>query len=114
MVGFWTLHGDVGDFGLIQNLWKTDVYDLSKWIQDKSMGIQADALKACIEATPTDGLGITNSDLDQLGASTYNEVDKILKTWLTKDLDSFSWDDFLVYPGREINTEEFFKYRESF
>ena len=34
------------------------------------------AIKASI---PTDGLGISNSDLDQIGAKSYNEVDDILK-----------------------------------
>jgi len=28
--GFWTLHGDVGDFGMIQELWKTEVYALAQ------------------------------------------------------------------------------------
>lgn len=25
-LGFWTIHGDVGDFDPIQDLWKTEVY----------------------------------------------------------------------------------------
>jgi NH3-dependent NAD+ synthetase len=115
MVGFWTLHGDVGDYGLIQNLWKTEVYDLSNWLCNRvelSNG-QSKALRDCVNAVPTDGLGITSSDLDQLGASTYGEVDKILKTWLVEDIDSFSWDNFLFYPGRIEDYEEFSKYRES-
>lgn len=32
--------------------------------------------------TPTDGLGISNSDLDQIGAKSYAEVDDILQTML--------------------------------
>jgi NAD+ synthetase len=115
MVGFWTLHGDVGDYGLIQNLWKTEVYDLSNWLCNLLTEGPSKALKACVEATPTDGLGITNSDLDQLGASSYDEVDKILKTWLTEDLDSFYYDeDFLGYPGRHTNPDNFFEYRKAF
>lgn len=27
-LGFWTIHGDVGDFDPIQDLWKTEVYEL--------------------------------------------------------------------------------------
>lgn len=27
-LGFWTIHGDVGDFDPIQDLWKTEVYGL--------------------------------------------------------------------------------------
>lgn len=93
-LGFWTLHGDVGDFDPIQGLWKTEVYGLAKWLQDgyqmnASMlpgyrGIPsqlcADALEASIALTPTDGLGISNSDLDQIGAKSYDEVDDILQT----------------------------------
>nr|DAN03421.1 MAG TPA: nicotinate phosphoribosyltransferase [Bacteriophage sp.] len=40
------------------------------------------ALKASIALTPTDGLGISNSDLDQIGAKSYSEVDDILQTLL--------------------------------
>ena len=40
------------------------------------------ALQRCIDAVPTDGLGITNSDLDQLGAATYTEVDQLLMAYL--------------------------------
>lgn len=82
--GFWTLHGDVGDFGMIQELWKTEVYGISKWIVENELETEAEktALQDCIQAVPTDGLGITDSDLDQLGVKTYNEVDKILKEHL--------------------------------
>lgn len=33
-LGFWTIHGDVGDFDPIQGLWKTEVYGLAKWLLD--------------------------------------------------------------------------------
>ncbi|MCF6366160.1 MAG: NAD(+) synthase [Bacteroidales bacterium] len=83
LLGFWTLHGDVGDYGMIQNIWKTEVYAMSaylvKVLKNKE---QANSLDACIDAVPTDGLGITNSDLDQIGASSYQEVDEILIEYL--------------------------------
>jgi NAD+ synthase len=87
MLGFWTLHGDVGDYGMIQNLWKTEVYQLAKYLVETELKnpAQKQALQQCIDAVPTDGLGITNSDLDQLGASNYDEVDKILKEYLADD-----------------------------
>ncbi len=87
LLGFWTLHGDVGDFGPIQQLWKTEVYEMARHIaENEANEDQADALWTCILAIPTDGLGITNSDLDQLGATSYEEVDKILMQYLeTKD-----------------------------
>lgn len=91
LLGFWTLHGDVGDYGMIQNLWKTEVYGIALWLADVyeehcEATSRADALRACVAAVPTDGLGITNSDLDQLGASSYNEVDEILITHLNNKL----------------------------
>lgn len=102
LLGFWTLHGDVGDIGLIQNLWKTEVYGLSKYLISKYIGIasklplmlsekyenRAIALIKCVNATPTDGLGITNSDLDQLGAETYEEVDRLLIAYLNASSDT--------------------------
>jgi NAD+ synthetase len=82
MLGFWTLHGDVGDYGMVQNLWKMEVYELSKWIAENDYGVGTNgytAIMQCVEATPTDGLGITSSDVEQLGAKNYAEVDAILK-----------------------------------
>lgn len=96
-IGFWTIHGDVGDYGMIQNLWKTEVYEMAnfyinKWQQEaanekleekkEKIILKIEALNDCIHAVPTDGLGITDSDLDQLKASSYDEVDKILKEYL--------------------------------
>jgi len=79
LLGFWTLHGDVGDYGMIQNLWKTEVYAMSRYlVENFEDEKQKQALESCIDAVPTDGLGITNSDLDQIGASSYEEVDTIL------------------------------------
>jgi NAD+ synthetase len=57
-LGFWTLHGDVGDLGLIQELWKTEVFGMAEDIGQPVL--------QCANAVPTDGLGITNSDIDQL------------------------------------------------
>lgn len=83
LLGFWTLHGDVGDYGMIQQLWKTEVYGLADYVVNKLAVTyefpKAFSLQACIDAVPTDGLGITNSDLDQLGAFSYDEVDGILQ-----------------------------------
>lgn len=87
LLGFWTLHGDVGDYGMIQNLWKTEVYAMSEFIASQLTDQnQAKALMDCVNAVPTDGLGITNSDLDQIGASSYAEVDQILIKMLQNNL----------------------------
>lgn len=88
LLGFWTLHGDVGDYGMIQNLWKMEVYGLAQWIADNECeGDAKEGLQACIDATPTDGLGITSSDVEQLGAKNYAEVDEILQGYLIGDPD---------------------------
>lgn len=87
-LGFWTIHGDVGDFDPIQDLWKTEVYGLAEWIDSHTLGRIYDrnaidrfnAMRKSVALTPTDGLGISNSDLDQIGAKSYDEVDDILQT----------------------------------
>lgn len=99
-LGFWTIHGDVGDFDPIQGLWKTEVYELAKWLIGYYYGcgikkeVDADgarkicdmceAIKKSISLTPTDGLGISNSDLDQIGAKSYYDVDRVLQTLTCK------------------------------
>lgn len=79
-LGFWTLHGDVGDYTPLIELWKCDVYDLSKYTISQLKSESAKhALQLCVDATPTDGLGITSSDVEQLGCKSYAEVDDVLK-----------------------------------
>lgn len=103
-LGFWTIHGDVGDFDPIQGLWKTEVYELAKWLIGYYYGcgikkeVDADgarkicdmceAIKKSMSLTPTDGLGISNSDLEQIGAKSYAEVDDILQTNANNIFDS--------------------------
>lgn len=83
-LGFWTRHGDEGDFDPIQDLWKTEVYELAKWISNRYKNIEhhhtimTGAIELSIALTPTDGLGISNSDLEQIGAKDYDTVDDIL------------------------------------
>jgi len=78
-LNFFTLHGDVGDLGLIQNIWKTEAYGLAKWLIDEYyQGLPAVALIRSKNATPTDGLGITKTDYDQLGVDNYRVIDEIL------------------------------------
>ncbi len=86
LLGFWTLHGDVGNYGLIQYLWKTEVYGLAGYLADKyrdeNEKLKSDALRLCIDAVPTDGLGITGSDFDQIGVADYEAADRILIDYL--------------------------------
>jgi NAD+ synthetase len=85
LTGFWTLHGDVGDFAPFINLWKTEVYQATRFLCKQLTKEQADILNKCIEATPTDGLGISSSDLEQLKVETYQEADQILAAYLQGD-----------------------------
>lgn len=85
-LGFWTLHGDVGDFDPIHDLWKTEVYELAEWLKDSYFtDDKSAAIGESMKLTPTDGLGISNSDLDQIGAKSYAEVDDILDDLLLFD-----------------------------
>ena len=85
LTGFWTLHGDVGDYAPFIRLWKTEVYRCSELLCKTLPSIQSNALMQCIKAVPTDGLGISGSDLEQLGADNYQEVDIILAKFLEGD-----------------------------
>jgi NAD+ synthase len=87
LLGFWTLHGDVGDYGMIQELWKTEVYDIADYLvrYELTDGAQL-SMKNTIEADATDGLGISPTDLDQImpgwegnSRDGYAKVDSILR-----------------------------------
>lgn len=85
LTGFWTLHGDVGDYAPMQFLWKTEVYNLATYLLKEENSAQQAALQSCIEATPVDGLGISPSDCDQLGVPNYFEADKIFAAFFQGD-----------------------------
>lgn len=100
-LGYFTIHGDVGDFNPIGGLWKTEVFELAEWLkeyywqecehihnQEKSneackqyvrMRYKYEAIQESIKLKPTAGLGITNNDLEELGAESYDQVDRILQ-----------------------------------
>lgn len=99
LLGFYTLHGDVGDYGMIQNLYKSEVYNLTEYLRnvlnnsDKDIDKKrTDALTDALYAIPTDGLGITDSDLDQIMPEwnntfnncrdAYSKVDTILQEYV--------------------------------
>jgi NAD+ synthetase len=117
-LGFWTIHGDVGDFNPLFGLWKTEVYEIAKWIEvmygtmaegaDEAMDMddylnKELAIYKSIALTPTDGLGISNSDLEQIGAKSYAEVDDILQTMLLyKNPEREKWDILYSKYGKEV------------
>ncbi len=105
-LGFFTLHGDVGDYKPIDHLWKTQVYELATWMRDVRHAddpAKVAALQAAIDITPTDGLGISNSDLDQIGASSYQEVDHILQAIVERPKEKVDFDTLAkTYPMQTI------------
>ncbi len=78
-MGFWTLHGDVGDYGMIQEIWKgTELLEIAKELR---------VPHEVIEAVPTDGLNVLEGgDEAQLGAP-YLVVDEILRGLMKQGID---------------------------
>lgn len=90
LLGFSTIGGDgLYDYCPIQNLWKTEVYGLAEFLKQKFIdegdNNAAFAIGESIKLTPQDGLGISSSDMEQIGARSYVEVDHILKVYLEED-----------------------------
>lgn len=93
-LGYWTIHGDVGDFNPIGGLWKTEVFELAAWLVaeyypkqytysnfvfDTVIFAKLDAVVESLKLKPTAGLGVTANDLEELGAESYEQVDAILQ-----------------------------------
>ena len=96
-LGYFTIHGDVGDFNPIGGLWKTEVFELAEVLLEhysvhshcfetyditkktNSDYARCKAISKSLELKPTAGLGITNDDLEELGAESYDQVDSILQ-----------------------------------
>ena len=77
-LGFFTI-ADGGDYSPLFYYWKTEVYQIAKELQKEYSEYQSKALQKAIDMIPTDGLGISNSDLEQIGAESYKQVDNILQ-----------------------------------
>jgi len=96
LLGFSTLHGDSPyDWGGIQELWKTEVYGITIWLAEREVveGRIKLILKSVINADATDGLGISNTDLNQIlpkwkGSSKdgYRKVDAKLDMYLNSGI----------------------------
>ena len=96
-LGFFTL-GDSGDINPFISLYKTELYELAKVYKDRlKTNEEKEALQSVIDAVPTDGLGISSSDVEQFGVKTYNEVDDILITLANPS----KWGEFetILYPN---------------
>lgn len=116
MLGYWTLHGDVGDFKPIGDLWKTEVFKLAEWIlekhlypqytydafgEDSPLFAKIQAITASLALKPTAGLGITSNDLEELGAESYDQVDGILQ-----EFEAWQWLNFKHGRTFDSNKEE--------
>lgn len=113
-LGYFTIHGDVGDFNPIGGLWKTEVFKLAEWISKaywkentewlqeenfnkddprNNKGSQAIAIAKSLALKPTAGLGITNNDLEEIGAESYEQVDRVLQCFTDSSISTDTIDD---------------------
>ena len=113
-LGYFTIHGDVGDFNPIGGLWKTEVFELAEWIMNwygsythtyfytdspemieykQGNLYKARAIKESLKLKPTAGLGITNNDLEEIGAESYDQVDRILQCLTDDSISTDTIDD---------------------
>ena len=116
-LGYFTIHGDVGDFNPIGSLWKTEVFKLAEYIhnyyynkarcleeghfyeQADEIALKLETIKESLKLKPTAGLGITNNDLEEIGAESYDQVDDVLKVILAWKMitapSKYSFDNFI-------------------
>lgn len=86
-MAFWTLHGDVGDYGVIQQVLKgLELYDIARYL-----GVPEEI----VAAKPDDGLAIAGGDADQLGAE-YPVIDRIMIQLIQQGFDPDGSRDQLV------------------
>ena len=118
-LGYFTIHGDVGDFNPIGGLWKTEVFELAEYLVEyyseqykqedlkklvyqnitPELPYKVEALSDSLQLKPTAGLGITNSDLDEIGAESYEQVDSILQEIL-------AWKKLAISRGDVFQSKE--------
>lgn len=96
MAGFWTINGDVGDFSPIQNYLKS--------VEVTSIGRELGLPENIWRATPTDGLGISKSDEDQLKMS-YLEWDILAMRFLL-----FTAGTYATYENLDLEQPAFSEY----
>lgn len=82
-LGFSTIGGDaLFDFCPIQHLWKTEVYGLAQYYKEREIKMcnweKVYALDESINIPPQAGLGISLTDMGEIGAPDYYAVDTVL------------------------------------
>jgi len=99
-LGFYTIHGDVGDYNIgIRYLWKHEIWDLAKILKNY-VPQASDAIQESINQQPTDD-NTSGTDLDQIApGSTYGDVDFILDSLD----DRFKYRDAIDKCGLELVT----------
>ena len=107
-LGFFTV-SDNGDISPMMHLWKTDVYNIALHLSkmyDEIDAKKSQAINFSISLVPTDGLGISSSDLEQIGAESYEQVDNILKLLtLYETVDDFTWNETYVMLSEKYTKE---------
>lgn len=84
-LGFFTIHGDQGDLSPISLLWKHEVYEFAQWLQDNVFH-GSKGLEMSMALEPTDGNGVSNSDMEQIAPNlTYGDVDIVLQQFIGTD-----------------------------
>ena len=85
-LGFFTIHGDMGDFNPIGGLWKHEIYELGNYLlKYYSNDLEkSNAIKKSIEIIPTDGNGVNDGgDMEQIAPGfNYCDVDNILISYI--------------------------------
>lgn len=111
LLGFSTIGGDaLADYMPIQYFWKTEVYGLANYLVEKYTNEEnwaaVNAINNSINLVPQDGLGISTSDMDQIGANNYYDVDDILYTF---EKWSLGFDTFVLSDEYKELCEKFTK-----
>ncbi len=78
-VGYITKYGDGGaDFEPIGDLYKSEVYQLARWLRDRSERLDKEAWNPIIDAAPTAGLWDGQTDEGELGF-TYDQIEQVMR-----------------------------------
>lgn len=78
-------------FEINGGIWpKHCIYDSKK---DSKVFAKTKALMESIKLKPTAGLGITNDDLEEIGAESYNQVDRVLQCLTDNSISTDTIDD---------------------
>ena len=91
--GFFTVHGDEGDIGVLRDLDKTTIFEFADWLIKESEILtkkQSDAVWASKQLNPTDGNGV-GCDLDQFGLCSYREVDAVVNGIEHENVGNVDW-----------------------